>query len=108
MEDLLALLDDDAVSGELRLIEGHVNGRHLPVIHGHASLLDQPPGFAVGGTQAAGHQQFNGADFSVGKPCLRQLGGGHILAAAAAAEQGAGGLLGLVGLVLAVNQLVSS
>ena len=105
MEDLLALLDDHAVSGELRLIEGHINGRHLPIIDSHAALLDQAAGLAVGGAQAAGHQQLDGTDLTIGKPGLRQLGSGHIFAAAAAAEQGAGGLLSLVGLLLAVDQL---
>ena len=93
MEDLLALLDDHAVSGELRLIEGHIDGRHLLIIDSHAALLDQTAGLAVGGAQAAGHQQLDGTDLTIGKPGLRQLGSGHIFAAAAAAEQGAGGLL---------------
>ena len=37
MEDLLALLDDHAVSGELGLVEGHIDGRHLLVVDGHAA-----------------------------------------------------------------------
>ena len=105
MEHFFTLLDDHTVTGELGLVKGHVNGRHLLVIDGHAALLDQTAGLAVGGAQAAGHQQLDGTDLTIGKPGLRQLGSGHIFAAAAAAEEGTGSLLGLVGLGLAVDQL---
>ena len=73
VEHLLALLDNHAVAGKLLLIEGHCDGRHLLVVDGHAALLDQPPGFAGGSAQAAGHQQFDDADFAIGKPGFRQL-----------------------------------
>ena len=65
MEDLFAFFDDHAVALEVALIEGHVDGGHLLVIDGHAALLDQPPGLAVGGAQAAGHQEIDGADLAV-------------------------------------------
>ena len=40
MEHLLALFDDHTVAGELGLVEGHIDGRYLLVIDGHAALLD--------------------------------------------------------------------
>ncbi len=58
MEDLLALFDDHAVAAaELHLNQVTSMDGHLLIVDSDAALLDQTPGLAVGGAQAAGHQQ---------------------------------------------------
>ena len=100
--DLLALLDDDAI-GQLLCREADGGSGDLLAINEDASLGDQTAGLAVGGGQTGLDHHGQDANGAVRQVCLGQLGGGHVLGIGCTAEQGAGGVLGFVGLFLAVD-----
>ena len=90
MIDLLALFDDRALAAAVLAAEPGLNIGHLLAADRDAALLHQPPGLALGGSQAALYQQGQNVDLSLGGEILpAELGAGHVGAVPAAAEQGA-------------------
>ena len=97
VEDLLALLDDRAVAGELRLASepGHINGSAtFRSLTADAALLDQAAGLAVGGsTGRSATSSVRMAPIStIGvKPGLRQSWvAGHVVAVCRCRRTGRG------------------
>ena len=104
MEDLLALADDGTVAGEGGLFEHGGEVGDLFVVHADTALLDEPAAFTLGRSQTALHKQRQGVDLVVGEVVSCQLGGWHMLAVAAAAEERLGARLGLSGFFFAVDE----
>ena len=77
--------------------------RNFFAIHQDASLGDEAASLTVGGSQTGLDHHGQDADGAVRQVCLGQLGGGHVLGIGCTTEQGAGGVLGFVGLFLAVD-----
>lgn len=104
MEHLLPLLKDHTLPNKPLLSKLSRRIRHLLLRRHHAPLLNQPPCLAIGGRQPALHQQGQRADGPIGKVRVGQGGGRHIHRAPSGGEQGAGRRLGLVRLLLAVDE----
>ena len=103
--DLLALLDDDAL-GQLLSSEADRGSSDLLAVHQNTALHDETAGLTVGSSQTSLDHQGQDADGAVGQVSLGQLSVGHMLSiTGSTAEQGAGCILRLVGLLFAVDHL---
>ena len=105
MEDLFSLFEHYTLAGEL--FGGHGCGHigDLLTVQLHPSLLHQAASLLLGGHQAALEHQLQHPDRPVSQIAGVQGGGGHVGLVASLGEQGLGRVLGLLRLLLAVNQL---
>ena len=78
VENLFPLLDHNALASKSILCKHCIGGGHFLVVDCDAALLNQTPSLAVGGAQAAGHQQRQNANFTVCELSGVQSRGRHI------------------------------
>ena len=107
VEILLAAADHNALAESLGVVGGGDIG-DLRVVHRDAALLDIAAGLGLGGAEAGLDEDAQNIKPAVNEIGVAQLGRGDVAALGSACEERLCGGLGLLGLLLAVDETWSA